>query len=368
MSPSSGTWEAREEQPKPAIDDEGWASGDTTAEPNYDGWGTLEKQPDPIASKRSWKAVFSRKSSRNIMNDIHCTKCKKSFSSTIQIDKHACEGAAENGHIMSKGDENTTPLVNYSDSIYSDKRHDSEEGATTGNCWEDVGDNVNTEKDHNKQGRWSAPGDNASYQDTIPEKQDVRNGKYKDYASEEASDQDVHPPPAPAWKDKPKRNVRTSPYKERYEALLAQGWLTHNEVALLITCEGRDLITHLRHFELVASMRSSDGACQETPETPQDASPEYPYSAVHVLLLHWEESDLAADGIVEELMSVCMEWFGFESAESFHIPSERSYEALETRIQDFKRQYSSEKNLLIVYYAGHGFLDAQNRMHWAAKE
>jgi hypothetical protein len=40
-------------------------------------------------------------------------------------------------------------------------------------------------------------------------------------------------------------------------------------------------------------------------------------------------------------------------------------QALEARLQEFKQQNSSEQNLLIIYYSGHGFLDLQNRMHRA---
>jgi hypothetical protein len=46
---------------------------------------------------------------------------------------------------------------------------------------------------------------------------------------------------------------------------------------------------------------------------------------------------------------------------------DQSYEALERKLQEFKQEHSMEQNLLIVYYNGHGLIDAQNRMHWAAK-
>jgi len=364
MSTPGSNWGAADEQPKPAIDDESWAGKGNTTEPNYDGWGTLAEHPNQVASKRGWKAVFSRKSSYNVKNEAYCMTCKKPFSSTTQLGKHACE--AEDGNIMSIADENTMPTGNSSDKIHSDKPNDKEDGETTANGWGDAENNVKTAGDHSRRGIWSAAEDNASHQDKVPDEKGVDDGQCGDDEYEEHSDQDMHLAPTPAWKNRPKRNVHTSPYKERFEALVDQGWLTPSEIELLYTCEGRDLITHLRHFELVAPIRNTENLHPEGLET-QIVACEYPYKAVHVLLLQWEEDDLGVFHVMYKLMAVFKTLLGFESVEFFSIPSKRSYEALETRLQGFKQKYSFEKNLLIVYYAGHGYLDARNRMHWAAQ-
>ncbi|KAE9378652.1 hypothetical protein N431DRAFT_459986 [Stipitochalara longipes BDJ] len=93
----------------------------------------------------------------------------------------------------------------------------------------------------------------------------------------------------------------------------------------------------------------------------------YPYSAVHVLLLQWQEDDLGVDTVVNDLFGVFKGWYAYQSVDTFKIPPQRSFNALEVRLQVFKQQYSCEENLLIVYYASHGYLDRQNRMHWAAR-
>ena len=142
--------------------------------------------------------------------------------------------------------------------------------------------------------------------------------------------------------------------RERVDRLVRGGKLNPEEILLLKGAKGENLHVHLQHFELWDSSRASK------------AHPAYPYTAVNVLLLDWEEDDLGVASIIPELFDVFHNAFGFDAA-CYSIPSERSYQALESQLQQFKQRFSSEGRLLIVYYNGHGYLDLQNRLHLAAK-
>jgi hypothetical protein len=150
--------------------------------------------------------------------------------------------------------------------------------------------------------------------------------------------------------------------KARYDLLVQGGMLISEEIQLLEAGGGTTLHTLVKYFETMASKRALDAEADDL-----SAPKGYPYRAVHVLLLEWEEDDLGVSRAVNDLRIVFEDTFGFEPVEYFKIPLRRSHNALEARLQEFKQQNSSKQNLLIVYYSGHGFLDLQNRMHWAAK-
>ncbi|PMD37052.1 hypothetical protein L207DRAFT_586728 [Hyaloscypha variabilis F] len=369
MATSNGFWEATEEQPKPAVNVVEWGvpgGKNNGSEINYDGWGILEEHSKPIVNKRGWKTVFSRKSGHIMKKEIYSTNHEKSASDS-QLLKHAREKEYKHPDGIIRINESLMPAVESSNTPSPEKQPDNDVGEANGSGWRD-GDKTWEVKHKNREwGVWSVPEDIRSYQETVLDNNGTNAENHGDQEIEEPSDQDVYippfPPERPIWKN---RTVQDSPYKERFEALVAQGWLTSGEIVLLQTSQGRDLITHLRHFELSAQTRASERLSIEARGS-HNAAKDYPYSSVHVLLLQWEEDDLGVDRVVEELKTVFKDMFGFESAEAFRIPSKRPYVALETRLQDFKQQYSSEQNLLIIHYAGHGYLDQQNRMHWAAK-
>jgi hypothetical protein len=220
---------------------------------------------------------------------------------------------------------------------------------------------------NNIWGAWGAAEEETAKKGTQFDPSDnVQEGNYGDHESEyeEPSEQD---------RELPSRNIQSAPFgyrntlqdpalKARYDLLVQGGTLISEEIQLLEASDGNTLLTLLKHFEILASKRAF-GAGANGLSAPKG----YPYREVHVLLLEWEEDDLGVDQVVNELMSVFKNTFGFESVQSFKIPSRRSYKALDARLQGFTQQNSSEQNLLIVYYSGHGFLDLQNRMHWAAK-
>jgi hypothetical protein len=92
------------------------------------------------------------------------------------------------------------------------------------------------------------------------------------------------------------------------------------------------------------------------------------YDAVHCLLIHWAEAD--DPGIVIEvnaMRSLFQEKFGFSISE-YQIPSENAGAMLQLTLARLCVQSSGQKNpLLVVYYAGHGDQNPDERRSiWAA--
>ena len=77
------------------------------------------------------------------------------------------------------------------------------------------------------------------------------------------------------------------------------------------------------------------------------------YNTVHVLLVSWEEDDLKVIDEVEELEKVFDRTYGF-CTERYQIPSDNSQLQATRRWIDFLDHAKSKKDLLIIYYAGHG--------------
>ena len=92
----------------------------------------------------------------------------------------------------------------------------------------------------------------------------------------------------------------------------------------------------------------------------------YRYKQVHCLLLSWEADDLGVIDEVKELADVFKDLYGYHSVQRWRIPTQRSYLKLEDTLYQFRKVHSSDDNLLIVYYAGHGYLDDYRLWTWAA--
>ena len=92
----------------------------------------------------------------------------------------------------------------------------------------------------------------------------------------------------------------------------------------------------------------------------------YRYKEVHVLLLSWKDDDLGVVDEVVELEDVFRNDYGCRTVERWEIPSLRPYSNLEEKLYLFRKSYSSSDNLLILYYAGHGYLDYSRLWKWAA--
>lgn len=90
------------------------------------------------------------------------------------------------------------------------------------------------------------------------------------------------------------------------------------------------------------------------------------YTAVHVLLLSWEEGDLDPP-CSEEIRKLCRVFenrYRF-AVEEWKIPSDpRSHTLCRNKLSAFVQAHDHRDVLLIVYYAGHGELDRDRRCVW----
>ena len=90
------------------------------------------------------------------------------------------------------------------------------------------------------------------------------------------------------------------------------------------------------------------------------------YTAVHVLLLRWLDDDLEVQTEISKLQSVFANDFFFQ-VEQWQIPSMNPTRALQTKLYSFQEAHQDEKELLIVYYGGHGDADTRRgRSIWRA--
>lgn len=88
------------------------------------------------------------------------------------------------------------------------------------------------------------------------------------------------------------------------------------------------------------------------------------YAAVHVLLLSWEDDDLGVIDELLELQNVFQTYYSFHTHE-WKIPSNRSHNSLAFRTMQFLEDFESEKNLLIIYYGGHGNMNDNRQCVWS---
>lgn len=95
-----------------------------------------------------------------------------------------------------------------------------------------------------------------------------------------------------------------------------------------------------------------------------------PYDEAHVLLLGWEHDD---DDInnnkdmrrgLEKLEVVLERFFNYRTYSHWRIPQDESTDALNTRLREFRTSHNKRRNLLIVYYAGHGAVDRNRSLLW----
>lgn len=90
------------------------------------------------------------------------------------------------------------------------------------------------------------------------------------------------------------------------------------------------------------------------------------YTSVTALLVHWKENDIDPEKEVEAVRDLFEKDFAFATL-TFQIPHLRPQQALNREISAFVASYSNESDtLLLVYYAGHGDVDAKGRSIWAA--
>ena len=94
------------------------------------------------------------------------------------------------------------------------------------------------------------------------------------------------------------------------------------------------------------------------------------YDEVHVLLLGWDHDEddrsgnAAMRGGLEKLDFVFKGFFGFKTYSSWRIPENSPTEALNARLGEFRNAHNKHRNLMIIYYAGHGATDGNRRLLW----
>lgn len=89
------------------------------------------------------------------------------------------------------------------------------------------------------------------------------------------------------------------------------------------------------------------------------------YRDVQVLILSWEDDDLGVSKEIDDLRSTFLHLFHYGVTE-WKIPQHKPERKLNLEVGDFLEQYDSKDRLLVVYYAGHGFLNEQRVPMWAA--
>ena len=88
------------------------------------------------------------------------------------------------------------------------------------------------------------------------------------------------------------------------------------------------------------------------------------YRGAHVLLLSSEDDDLGVIDEVTELQDVFRQSYNYET-EEWKIPSNRSHNALATKILQFLNDFEAKDSLLIVYYGGHGLMNDDRQCIWS---
>lgn len=88
-----------------------------------------------------------------------------------------------------------------------------------------------------------------------------------------------------------------------------------------------------------------------------------PYTSVSVLLLRWED-DLSVEEDVNALLKIFREQYNYET-ESWCIPSTPNPSVKLTMQMGQYIDFARQDHLLIVYYAGYGFVGSDHNLYWA---
>ncbi|CZR65522.1 uncharacterized protein PAC_15422 [Phialocephala subalpina] len=90
------------------------------------------------------------------------------------------------------------------------------------------------------------------------------------------------------------------------------------------------------------------------------------YETVHVCLIRWEYDGL---GVRQELntLDAVLQDYGFQT-NIFLIPEQNSQWNLTRRTLDFIQDCDNEKNLFILYYAGHGRMNSSRQSEWCSRQ
>jgi hypothetical protein len=381
MSTRYSGWGVAGEQPKPAVKMEGWAAknngwGPPKEQPistvknntgwrDSDGWannggwensvwgggkGALEEKPEFNIDNSGWgspreQPAFKFDSSGRGVNlapntndtgkkEVACTRCKNSFPSNNKLHQHIREGDCRS--VQPKGGSDAEDFRQRPNSTW-------------------IGNGRGASKTVKEKAANEGAAENTS-SNAKEERCGDSNSKCSDFTS-------------PFGYIPPQLNFRnkTRDVSSKFDQLVQDGALNSKEIQLLEKSRGLEFLVHLTHLESMASTKTWKTMANHVDGIPKtEIDQDYLYCTVHALLIRWEDGDLDFDWAINGLREVFKDQFGFHSVSSFKIPSNRPYEALESKLQYFKKAHSSKSRLLIVYYVGYGYLDLQNRMHWCA--
>jgi hypothetical protein len=110
----------------------------------------------------------------------------------------------------------------------------------------------------------------------------------------------------------------------------------------------------------------SNAKPNDRPIRDQHSTSNYKYKEVRVLLLQWEEDDnLELHDQIKRLKRVLVDDIQVTNCWFMVIPKENSFSYLQKLLHDFKSDYSDPKNLLVVYYGGHGGAGRKGNLSWS---
>lgn len=85
---------------------------------------------------------------------------------------------------------------------------------------------------------------------------------------------------------------------------------------------------------------------------------------MHALLLSWEEDDLGVGEEIANLGNVLVDQYAFE-VRYWQIPVKKSTIKLTKLTVDWTEEHEGDDKLLLVYYAGHGWMDSSRQAIWS---
>lgn len=87
------------------------------------------------------------------------------------------------------------------------------------------------------------------------------------------------------------------------------------------------------------------------------------YSGVHALMLYWEDGDEIFLEQLDILQGVLEGDYNY-AVLPFPIPSKDSDDVVADELRRFLKEHDKAQNFEIIYYGGHGAIDANRSLLW----